>query len=86
MKKIVPLIVMHTDANVSSSNSFESLNFAVIFPQRYGTISEKNQVTAYFTDTSGIAECKKTEILHIKLIFTTKNANICYNSFMMVHV
>lgn len=28
---------------------------------------------------------KKTDILYIKLIFTTKNANLCYNSFMMVH-
>lgn len=72
MKKIVPLIVMHRDANVSSSISFESLNFAVIFPQWYGTISEKNQVTAYFTDTSGIAECKRLKFYILSLFSQRK--------------
>lgn len=50
---------MHRDANVSSSISFESLNFAVIFPHWYGKTPENSQVTAYFTETSGIAECKR---------------------------
>lgn len=59
MKKTVPLIVLQTDANVSSSISLESLNFAVIFPHWYGTTSENSQVTAYFTETSGIAKCKR---------------------------
>lgn len=62
---------MHTDANVSSSISFESLNFAVIFPHWYGTTSEKIQVTAYFTETSGIAECKRL-ICYILSLFSQR--------------
>lgn len=62
---------MHTDANVSSSVSFESLNFAVIFPHWYGTTSEKIQVTAYFTETSGIAECKRL-ICYILSLFSQR--------------
>lgn len=49
---------MHRDANVSSSISFDLLNSAVIFPHWYGKTSEKTQVAAYLTETSGIAECK----------------------------
>lgn len=72
MKKIVPLIVVHTDANVSSSISFESLSFAVIFPHWYGTTSTKIQETAYFTKTSGIAECKRPQFYILSLFSQQK--------------
>lgn len=59
VKKIVPLIVLHRDANVSSSISFELLNLAVILRHLCGKTSEKTQVAAYFTEISGIAEWER---------------------------
>lgn len=68
VKKIVLLIDLHKDANASSSNSFELLILAVIFWHMYGKTSKKNQVTAYFTETSGIAERERMSFNILSLL------------------
>lgn len=55
-KEDCPINCFTQGCNVSSSISFELLNLAVILRHLYGKTSEKTQVAAYFTETSGIAE------------------------------
>lgn len=65
------MIVLHKDANASSSFSFELLNLAVIFRHWYGKSSQNTQVTAYLQ--------KPQELLNEKewvFIFYFKNNNV----------